>query len=376
MAKTNSNASKRGSSSTVISIGGITLPNSTLPKKVSTTGGIKLPNITPTPLKYANTNTTTDTTATRHLQQLGVIAAKVAEINSNPPAQNIIIVPDSTYQWNLPPHAWSLPVDPNAMHNEVLKSSTDLHSTRRGRIFFAQGYVGPSVQIDPKTGQVSQEFVPSDKYGFQFMWNPETFSQTTSVNMNVTPSESDATAGLTGFVAANSTISFTLRIDRTNDFTCFKGSDLKYKAVTTARGIGAVKDISEFISFYSKGQPVNSSNDFGKNIEKKITDLLKYGTASDLEFLYRSINGSGFTKLGMDTSEIGYLRPSLVRLDLGPQRYLGIISSVGVQHLAFNREMVPIRTDVSITVDLRAGTGYVTAGVAGSTVPTARGGGR
>jgi hypothetical protein len=207
------------------------------------------------------------------------------------------------------------------------------------------------------------------------MWNPETFSQTTSVNMNVTPSETDATAGLTGFVAANSTISFTLRLDRTNDFACAKAFPLTSTLVTSVNSTGTsystnnIRSIVDLYKFYSTGQPVNSESDFAINIESKIKNLLKYGTAADLEFLYKSINGDGFTKLGVETSEIGYLRPSLVRLDLGPQRHLGIVSSVGVQHLAFNREMVPIRTDVTISIDLRAGTGYATSGVAGGTVP-------
>lgn len=286
--------------------------------------------------------------------------AKANDLKTDVPLQPAVIEPDSSYKWNLPPHQWSLPIDPSIINSDtVVAPAPDLHATRRGKIFFAQRYVGPTVTGDPKTAQFQEADSDKRKYGFQFMWNPETFNQTTSVNMNITPSETDATSGLTGLVAANSNISFTLRIDRTNDFACAKASSTN----------------SELKTFYTKGQPLGSTADFGTNIDTKITNLLKYGTASDLEYLYRTINGGGFTKLGVETSEIGYLMPTIIRLDLGPQKYMGIISSVSVNHLAFNRDMVPIRTDVSITVDLRAGTGYTTSGVAGSSVPQSHGGG-
>ena len=289
------------------------------------------------------------------------------------PPTPVIIEPNSTYKWNLPPHTWSLPLDPGVVNSEFSKVKPNSHGSRRGKIFFGQGYVGPDVQVtgnaNDKTLAVKGGNAAKARYGFQFMWNPETFSQSTSVNMNVTPSETDATSGLTGFVAANSTIRFTLRLDRTNDFASFKAFNFGF-GVQNEKDFATVDaDVSSLHSYYFAGGPVNSGLDFSVNINRKIRDLYLYGTAADLEYLYRSINGDGFNKLGQDTSEIGYLRPTLVRLDLGPQKYLGIISSIDVSHLAFTRDMIPIRTDVSISIDLRAGTGYTTSGVAGSTVP-------
>jgi hypothetical protein len=293
-----------------------------------------------------------------------------------PPAEPptpVVIEPDSTYKWNLPPHTWSLPIDPGVVNSENSKVKPNSHGSRRGKIFFGQGYVGPDVQVTgnatDKTLQVKGGNAAKARYGFQFMWNPETFSQNTSVSMNITPSETDATSGLTGFVAANSTIRFTLRLDRTNDFASFKANNFGFGVQNEKSFANIDADVSSLYSYYSSGGPVFSGVDFAANINSKIRDLYLYGTAADLEYLYRSINGDGFNKLGQDTSEIGYLRPTLVRLDLGPQKYLGIISSVDVTHLAFTREMIPIRTDVSISIDLRAGTGYTTSGVAGSTVP-------
>ena len=77
--------------------------------------------------------------------------------------------------------------------------------------------------------------------------------------------------------------------------------------------------------------------------------------------MYKSINGDGYNFLGVNTSNISYLMPTIVRIDIGPQRLVGMIQSVNVNHLAFTREMVPIRTDVTLSIDLRASTSYATS---------------
>ena len=296
---------------------------------------------------------------------------------------------DSSYEWNLPPHMWSLPVDPYDLAPNILNKRTDsIHSTRRGRIWFFNGYVGPTNQLDYTTGTYAQDksgnAIPgktiANKYGFQFIWNPETYSQSTAVNMNVTPSSTDPTIALTGFAAANSTINFTLRLDRTNDFTCAKAyldpnngspnitlptnnAELTSYDATTAFAIADLNALS-LEKFYTQGQPLNTTNgDLMLSTADKIVNLLTYGTEADLEYLYRVINGDGWTGIGSRvTSNMGYLMPSLIRIDLGQQKFVGVVSSVGVNHLAFTRDLVPIRTDVDISVDLRANIQYSTNG--------------
>jgi hypothetical protein len=275
----------------------------------------------------------------------------------------------AAYKWNLPPHEWSLPFGPDQLQPDVVKPfANDVHSTRRGRIFYSQGFTGPSLTKDAG-GNYVQDNLSDSYYGFQFMWNPDSFNQTTSVNMNVTPSDTDALANLTGFFAANSHLDFTIRLDRTNDFACFKAADLKYKAITTPNSVSAQKDVTDFIKFYQKGKPRLSDFDFSQNIESKIRNLLTYGTMSDLEFLYRTINGGGFSSFGVETSNIGYLRPTIVRVDLGPQKFLGVIGSLSLNHISFTKDMVPIRTDVNISIDLRALTSYSTNKSIGNSVP-------
>jgi hypothetical protein len=287
--------------------------------------------------------------------------------------------PDGTYHWNLPPHQWSLPTDPSSVSNSVNSpgDASALHTRRRGLIFVGRKYNGTTVTVNAKTGQKiaagADHF--SKNYGFQFLWNPETFTQSTSVNWGITPNQNDPTALLTGLVTANSTIDFTLRIDRTNDFAAAKAH---YKSnptpvrvnTTTLAGIAAASQDfqapqlspSSFSKYYLQGQAPNSGPDFSTNMGAKIKDLLTRGTEADLEFLYKTINGDGYTNTwGTDTSNISFLLPSIVRIDLGPQRLVGMIQSINVTHLAFTREMIPIRTDVALSIDLRTAAALTTS---------------
>jgi hypothetical protein len=270
--------------------------------------------------------------------------------------------PSPDYKFNLPPHKWSLPLEPDAVAPDTVSSRPDSHhATRRGRIWYYNGYVGPSSAPDYTTTGIysppaGQKGV-SNKYGFQFMWNPETFSQNTAVNMSITPSGSDPSSNLTGFAAANSTMSFTLRLDRTNDFACAKSLVKgKIKSGTTDRELDKylekLSGLADIVPFYTVGNLTPSTP---VSVEENIVNLLTYGTEADLEFLYRTINGTGWTGIGgRETSNIGYLMPSLIRLDLGNQNFVGVVSDIQVNHIGFTRDLVPIRTDVNITVDLRA----------------------
>ena len=297
--------------------------------------------------------------------------------------QKIIDEPTAkdNYKWNLPPHVWSLPVAPSSMDSNIIDGQSEdtmFHSRRRGRIFYGFGYVGNTLVKDPKskTGWSSKPSTTQDNHnGFQFIWNPETFSQTTAVNMNVTPSSTDVLSGITTYVDANSSISFTLRLDRTNDFACARAYNVIADVPKNSKGeatLGVVTrtydNVSNLTNFYSIGQAENSDNDFSTNIESKIKDLLKYGTESDLDWLYKTINGPGFVNIGgRPSANIGYLRPTLIRLDLGPQKFVGVVSEIDVNHLTFTSDYIPIRTDVTITISLRANANMANSNATGGT---------
>ena len=325
--------------------------------------------------KYAITNPTTKPTTISGSRAKALKAQLSHKLSSVPDVSTPIVIvppqldPDGTYSWNLPPHKWSLPLDPSNVSNTVKSPRTNLHTKRRGLIFLGRKYNG----VTKTSGQTNTTFGTfSNNYGFQFLWNPETFSQSTSVNWGITPSQNDATALLTGLVTANSTLDFTLRIDRTNDFACAKAlsiySDAGLSKIPELAQFNVAADVSttEIAKFYIEGKAPNSAPDFSKNLDAKIKDLLKRGTEADLEFLYRTINGDGYNLLGVNTSNISFLMPTIVRIDLGPQRLVGMIQSINVTHLAFTREMIPIRSDVSISIDLRTSTAISTNNFGGT----------
>lgn len=287
-----------------------------------------------------------------------------------------ILTPNERYKWNLPPHKWSLPITPGSV-NSTTSSSLDAealtHSTRRGRIFYCAGYTGTEVKASAnEAGKLTTgaKKPPSSLYGFHFLWNPETFTQSTRVNMDLTYDSSDPYAALTSLVAANATVSFSLRLDRTNDFACFKDTkrfndsqaaenvadEVNTRSKKTPPVFSGGKGLAYLSEYYTVGQPIESKSDFQKNMQPKIEQLMKKGTMADLEYLFRAINGDGFEVLGESTSNIGYLMPTIVRLDLGPQKWVGILADISVTHLAFTQDMIPIRTDVMLTLDVRATT--------------------
>jgi len=289
--------------------------------------------------------------------------------------------PNSSYKWNLPPHAWSLPTDPVSVNPGLSPSRIDNHhSSRRGRIWVYTPRSYPVAQVTPKktaTNGVevagSTLFPSAYKYGFQFLWNPETYSQNTGININITPNANDPGIALTGLVNGSSQISFTLRIDRTNDFACAKGMFLPFALDSVDNSSN--KDLrvqpghnnaNNFVDFYSNGHaPYSSPTE--TEIAKKITELMKYGTEADLEYLYRVINGDTWKGIGRNTSNIGFLQPQFIRIDLGQNKFTGVISSISVNHLAFTRDMVPIRSDVNLTINLLVNVVGVTNNTGSST---------
>lgn len=295
--------------------------------------------------------------------------SKAVQIKASPSQSSTVHLPpefpNSSYKWNLPPHAWSLPVEPSDIN--TLMSPTrgdDHHSSRRGRIWFYVPYTAPVVQKPHPKSLIKEDsnthelFQSKDTYGFQFLWNPETYSQNTAINLGITPNSADPGLNLTGLVNGSSQISFTLRIDRSNDFACAKGMFLPYAltSIDNARNKDQKvqpgnSNAKPFVKFYSRGHaPYSAPTE--TEITTKIKELMRYGTEADLEYLYRVINGDNWKGIGRNTSNIGFLQPQFIRIDLGQNKFTGMITGINVNHLAFTRDMVPIRSDVSLTVNL------------------------
>jgi hypothetical protein len=296
------------------------------------------------------------------------------------------------YKWNLPPHRWSMPLMPSSKtfatgaKGRMRTPVSDAY--RRGRIWWKAN--DPTVKVFTsdkkgtvdKTSKVSQLSNGEDRrYGFQFLWNPETFGTSVAVQMDATPTAGDRFLSVAGAFPATETITFNIRIDRTNDFACAAGATGRPTQIAKV-GSGVVADnwvtkdyARRFMTFYNKAR---GGFFFGTNYDEEmfvnnIVDLLQRGTIADIEYLYKAINGPGpgsvnaqgvaskwVNSRGIATSDIGFLMPTLLNIDIGPLSYQGYVTNLKVDHTSFTQEMIPIRSDLTISLNLLA-----TVGLAG-----------
>lgn len=298
----------------------------------------------------------------------------------------------SKYTWNLPPHQWSLPVTPartvsktvvDPKNSKVVNNymgalpegtaySHDNDMYRRGRIWYRAS--DPNLVLFDS----DQKPIPTDystrNIGFQFLWNPESISTSVAVQLDVTPTAQDRLIAVAGAFPATESLTINIRLDRTNDFACIANSLKKTSGgnVIVADNINQsntnyhfinASDLMPFTSYYKTGFTATKSQ---VDIANKLVDLMERGTIADIEYLYSAINGTGASgnskqgwtnARGIRTADIGYLMPTLLNIDIGPLSYQGYVTNLTVTHTAFNPNMVPIRSDVSIALSLLATSG-------------------
>jgi hypothetical protein len=291
----------------------------------------------------------------------------------------------SGYKFNLPPHSWSLPVStvvherlPGKTRSGIINSgSSTLSHSRRGKIWryadlaslvdstetnpsflisnrsdlansstsFGFGErlgrylrnAGPKENLQQQQQQQAAADASRKKinYGFQFMWNPTVYQASTGISANVVPAATDALAFLNLFQGTG-TVQFQLQLNRINDFACFKSNNS-----------------SNLSQYY--GPNAGLTGDYAA----LIVDLKKRGTLADIEFLYKTINGDNLkNSANQDTSDIGIIIPTLVRVDIGPYTQVGIIQSLSVTHLMFTQDMIPIQSTVDINLQVLSAYGF------------------
>jgi hypothetical protein len=279
--------------------------------------------------------------------------------------------PSNDYKWNLPPHRWSMPVKPTTVQKELyegIEGYTPDETYRRGRIWW---YFNANTDYSDAGALIKQKVGAERKYGFQFMWNPESYSTSVQLNTEITPHPTDRFAGVAGLFPSGESISFTLRLDRTNDFYCFRHLIKKQYGLGAFQSAGGEQAYENAMGdFYTGSFFSNGSIRMGK----KIKDLMELGTIADLEYLFVAVNGPQWKNIiGRPTGDIGFLSATLLRVDIGPSSYVGYINSLNVNHIAFSQDMTPIRTDVQISMNLMASAGLADAGTAAAIAPTKKG---
>jgi len=252
-----------------------------------------------------------------------------------------------------------MPVEPTYANEFTVNTEQQVlgsnHKYRRGRIYW-YARVDSNYITSNKYNDGSDSKDP--RYGFQFLWNPNEINTSVSINMDITPSFADKFADIAGAFPSGEYLTFTLRLDRTNDFACIKSlanpitnRDTK---VTTYESMAPFYASSDFYSMQ------NSFDGSKKDaVIKKVIELQKYGTLADIEYLYKAINGPNWVNqvTGKKTSDIGFLSPTLLRIDLGPLSYLGYVNSMSVSHISFSKNMIPLISDVTVQFNLMANAG-------------------
>jgi hypothetical protein len=266
-------------------------------------------------------------------------------------------------KFNLPPHNNSLPLRPSDVNPDIYARSDIQHNTRRAIMWYytssdglantgtytSDGTTGGAdttlnTGTDGKPGDAAQyNYAPDDTYwGFQFLWNPENISTITTRNSNVVPSNFDKFANQSSLFTAMEAVSFTITIDRTNDFAFAKALYAQ----------GATAD--SFSQYYTTGYPGDQTEKFAD----KFNYLMKRGTLADIEYIYRTINASGqngnrwLNGFGQETAELGFLSPTAIAVRFGPNpesmSYVGWVESLQITHNKFTEDMIPLNSTVTL----------------------------
>jgi hypothetical protein len=212
------------------------------------------------------------------------------------------------------------------------------------------------------------------KFGFQFLWNPETISSSISRNMDVTPSSADRFRSVAGAFPGQETYQFQILLDRVNDFAFLRA----HAGLTSANSRNHPK-AQELNSNSSNVREAKNPNipssalgyyntGLGKVDIEMLNNLAKYGTMADLEYLFKALNGDGTnqksgewaTLMLKKTANIGFLSPSLMGFRFGPNSqqqlsFVGWITNLSINHTYFTEDMIPLRTTVSFSCDAFAG---------------------
>jgi hypothetical protein len=277
-----------------------------------------------------------------------------------PPNTNVpptfLSVTASDCVFNLPPIKSSIPLSSDS--NGIYANYAGDDSSRRGRIWVAADSRQMFTQ-DPTTQSKPQFPSRSANYGFQFIWNPESYNVSVTINSDVTPSSNQYWATALPVFPSGETMAVSIVLDRTNDFAATalltEAQETQNYAYT---GVSSYRPYSEL---YGSIADID-------NISTMVKDMQSRGTMADIEFLYKTINGDGWknTVTGNTTSDIGFLMMTLVHIELGPTKYIGYLNSLNITHQKFTPTMVPLTTQLDMQFVVMATTQVVQQSGAGN----------
>lgn len=174
-------------------------------------------------------------------------------------------------------------------------------------------------------------------YGFRFLYNPDSFSESYSGEMSSDPIQTmmDIAKGAIPMVGTGITVQFKLLLSRFEDMQYLQQEN--------------------WVDFYPPGTMSEEQRDL----------ILKYGTMADIEYLFRMVNGNPQDTWHGQTADWGMLMPTMTIVSfgdtVGSRRLRGYINSIGYDHKMLIAGMIPVYTELNIVFNRLIDSYYDTA---------------
>ena len=204
--------------------------------------------------------------------------------------------------------------------------------------------IGANVTSSTSATKANTNKANVGRYGFQFLYNPGTISMEYNGAPNIDPGlqmSNQQMIPLIGAANTSSGMSFSLVLNRM--------PDMRYLSDSHTLTAG------EFQQVYGQSAP--------NNYEESLKRIKNTGTMYDVEFFLQTLLGfeAWSTLRGSYTPDIGYIASFPVELHLGKSlRYIVLVTDIRVTHTIFTKDMVPVYTNVDISVGRLPDTGFNT----------------
>lgn len=203
-----------------------------------------------------------------------------------------------------------------------IKMNPPLHNYSTGTLHFDRTSVSNASRLGlitlPSTIKNISGTTYKNRWGFKFLYNPNSWGYNMSNADNLTPEQVQASDSLL-YGSVGTTWSFQLYLNRIPDLKVGNQSAAHYPAGTS------LADLKQ---------------------------VWARGTEYDLDFLFRVVNGEPKNVTGWhSTANIGFMVTQKIQLTMGKGAFAtGYISGLTVQHVMMNDLMIPTFTKVDLTM--------------------------
>ena len=248
-----------------------------------------------------------------------------------------------TYITNIPmvKEAYLKPLGPQG--TSLVDSSTVVGNLSKGRLLMSTLFPDVKSAVQLTAGTKTDPAL----YGFKVLYNPPSVDMSWGPALDVNPYWLATGHNQSSMPNLNSTISFTLFLNRSLDMNYVDANG--FSALTnvvnpTGGYVPGGRGVPTFNPWPTSAIPSNAD----------LTTIYQRGTMYDLEFLFKITGGPAISYtsplMGITTADRGWLNPLPVELYLSDGlHYLVRILSMDVTHTMFNERMIPTMSQVTLT---------------------------